>query len=185
MDLLHLCLVSIYFQYNGKHYKHLHGTAMGSPYFRRCGWNSHAKHWEGPTNLQSKTPFLTTLRWRYNHCCTHKKNWWITQKLEQNNQGDRGEWQDTFPDCLVTREYNTLRTTIYRKPTHTVKLLDETSYNPPSVTTVRTLARRAQLVCDSHDTLHTRDLRNRSGLATTLQHPSCTQTHVLFTTLSH
>ena len=30
MDLLNLCLASFYFQYNGKHYKQLHGTAMGS-----------------------------------------------------------------------------------------------------------------------------------------------------------
>ena len=32
MDLLNpLCLTSTYFQNNGKHYKQLHGTAMGSP----------------------------------------------------------------------------------------------------------------------------------------------------------
>ena len=31
MDLLNLCLTSTYSQYNGKHYKQLHGTAMGSP----------------------------------------------------------------------------------------------------------------------------------------------------------
>ena len=31
MDLLNLCLTSTYFQYNGKHYKQLHGTEMGSP----------------------------------------------------------------------------------------------------------------------------------------------------------
>ena len=31
MDLLNLCLTSTYFRYNGKHYKELHGTAMGSP----------------------------------------------------------------------------------------------------------------------------------------------------------
>ena len=31
MDLLNLCLTSTYFQYNGKHYKQLHETAMGSP----------------------------------------------------------------------------------------------------------------------------------------------------------
>ena len=31
MDLLNLCLTSTYFQYNGKHYKQLHGTGMNSP----------------------------------------------------------------------------------------------------------------------------------------------------------
>ena len=30
MDLLKRCLTSISFQYNGKHYKHLHETAIGS-----------------------------------------------------------------------------------------------------------------------------------------------------------
>ena len=31
MDLLKPCLESTFFQYNGRHYKQLHGTAMGSP----------------------------------------------------------------------------------------------------------------------------------------------------------
>ena len=31
MDLLKLCLTCSFFQYNDKHYKQLHGTAMGSP----------------------------------------------------------------------------------------------------------------------------------------------------------
>ena len=31
MDRLNLCLTLSYFQYHGKHYKQLHGTAMGSP----------------------------------------------------------------------------------------------------------------------------------------------------------
>jgi len=31
MDLLNFCLTLTYFQYNGKHYKQLHGTAIGLP----------------------------------------------------------------------------------------------------------------------------------------------------------
>ena len=30
-DQLNLCFTSTYFHYNGKHYKQLHGAAMGSP----------------------------------------------------------------------------------------------------------------------------------------------------------
>ena len=33
MDLLNHCLTSTYFQYNGKHYKQLYVTAMGSPVY--------------------------------------------------------------------------------------------------------------------------------------------------------
>jgi len=60
-----------------------------------------------------------------------------------------------FLDCLVSRNNNVLRTTVYRKPTHTDRLLDESSYNPNShkATTIRTLTRRAQLVCDTPDSL--------------------------------
>ena len=56
---------------------------------------------------------------------------------------------------MVTRDNNKLKTTIYRKPTHTNRLLDQSSYNPTShkSTTIRTLTRRAQLVCDSPDSL--------------------------------
>ena len=40
---------------------------------------------------------------------------------------------------------------MYRKPTHTDRLLDESPYNPTShkATTIKTLTRRAQLVCDT------------------------------------
>ena len=55
---------------------------------------------------------------------------------------------------MVTRDNNKLKTTIYRKPTHTDRLLDQSSYKPTShikATTIRTLTRRAQLVCNSPD----------------------------------
>ena len=60
-----------------------------------------------------------------------------------------------FLDCLVSHDNNELRTTVYRKPTHTDRLLDESSYNPTShkATTIKTLTRRAQLVCNTTDSL--------------------------------
>ncbi|XP_027043162.1 uncharacterized protein LOC113671146 [Pocillopora damicornis] len=60
-----------------------------------------------------------------------------------------------FLDCLVGRNNNELRTTVYRKPTHTDRLLDESSYNPTShkAMTIKTLTRRAQLVCYTPDSL--------------------------------
>ena len=58
-----------------------------------------------------------------------------------------------FLDCLVIRDNNRLQTTVYRKPTHTDSLLDESSYNPTctshKVTTIWTVTRRSLLVCDS------------------------------------
>ena len=81
MDLLNLCLTSTYFQYNGKHYKQLHGTAMGSP---------------------------------------------VSVVVAE----------------IVMQNYD--------------RLLDQPSYNPATsqkATTIWTLTRRAQLVCDSPDSL--------------------------------
>ena len=60
---------------------------------------------------------------------------------------------------MIKRSWNVARgeiqTTFYRKPTHTDRLLDQSSHNPTShkATTIRTLTRRAQLVCDSPDSL--------------------------------
>ena len=72
----------------------------------------------------------------------------LTKEIEENGK-------IPFLDCLVTRDNNKLKTTIYRKPTHTDRLLDQSSYNPTShkATTIRTLTREAQLVCDSPDSL--------------------------------
>ena len=72
----------------------------------------------------------------------------FTKEIEENGK-------IPFLDCLVTRDNNKLKTTIDRKPTHTDQLLDQSSYNPTShnATTIRTLTRRAQLVCYSPDSL--------------------------------
>ena len=60
-----------------------------------------------------------------------------------------------FLDCLVSRDDNSLRTKVYRKPTHIDRLLDASSYNLTShkATTIKTLTRRAQLVSNTTDSL--------------------------------
>ena len=55
----------------------------------------------------------------------------------------------------MSRDDTRFRTTVYRKATHTDRLLDQSSYNQTShrATTIRTLTRRAQIICDSADSL--------------------------------
>ena len=70
----------------------------------------------------------------------------FTRKIEEDGKLP-------FLNCLVSRNNNELRTTLYRKRTHAGRLLDESSYNPTSqkATTIKTLTRPAQLVCDTPD----------------------------------
>ena len=62
-----------------------------------------------------------------------------------------------FQDCLVTRDNNKLKTTIYRKPTLIDWLLDQSSYNPTSHKALLSGLRRDErnyiVVCDSPDSL--------------------------------
>ena len=60
-----------------------------------------------------------------------------------------------FLDCLVSRDDNSPRTTVYRKPSNTDRLLDGSSSNPTShkAITIRTLTRRAQQVYNTTDSL--------------------------------
>ena len=55
----------------------------------------------------------------------NKQNTYIqfTREIEENGK-------IPFLDCLVSRDNNKLRTTIYRKPTDTDRLLNQCSYHP-------------------------------------------------------
>ena len=103
----------------------------------------------------------TTPLWlRYFHFCTTRRNRRTPHINEQNTDiqfirevEENGKLP--FLGCLESRDDNSLRTIVYRKPTHTDRLLDKSSYNPTShkATTIRTLTRRAQLVCNTTDSL--------------------------------
>ena len=162
MDLLNLCLTSTYFQYNGKNYKQLHGTAMGSPVsvvvaeivmqnieeLALATYKRTLPLWLRYVDDTSTAVHKDEIDDFHEHLNGQNADIQFTKEIEENGK-------IPFLDCLVTRDNNKLRTTIYRKPTHTDRLLDQSSYNPTShkATTIRTLTRRAQLVCDSPDSL--------------------------------
>jgi len=81
MDLVNLCLTSTYFQYNGKHYKQLHGTAMGSPVSVVVAEivTQHVEESERPFNLPTNDTALATLRWRHLYRHSQRRNfcWWM------------------------------------------------------------------------------------------------------------
>ncbi|XP_073231504.1 uncharacterized protein [Porites lutea] len=162
MDLLNLCLTSTYFQYNGKHYKQLHGTAMGSPVSVVVA-EIVMQHVEERALATCRQTIPLWLRYVddtftavhkdeidafHDHLNEQSADIQFTKEIEENGKLP-------FLDCLVSRDNNELRATVYRKPTHTDRLLDESSYNPTShkATTIKTLTRRAQLVCDTPDSL--------------------------------
>ena len=180
MDLLNLCLSSTYFQYGGKHYKQLHGTAMGSPVsvvvaeivMQKIEQTALATYATPPPfwyrYVDDTITSLPTEDIQTFHDHLNKQNPHIqfTREIEVNGS-------IPFLDCLVSHNNNRLHTTVYRKPTHTDRLLDQTSYNPTShkATTVKTLTRRARLVCDSPDKLqdeykHLRSVFDKNGYNT-------------------
>ena len=152
----------MYFQYNGKHYKQLHGTAMGSPVsvvvaeivMQNIEEQALATYTRTiPIWLRYVDDTFTAVHKDgiddfHEHLNRQNADIQFTKEIKENGK-------IPFLDCLVTRDNNKLQTTIYRKPTHTDRLLDQSSYNPTShkATTIRTLTRRAQLVCDSPDSL--------------------------------
>ena len=115
--------------------RHSHGFTG----FRCCGRNRHAEH---RTTSKDEIDFL--------HEHLNKQTTYIqfTREIEENGK-------IPFLDCLVSRDNNKLRTTVYRKPTHTDRLLDQCSYHPTchKATAVRTLTIRAHVVGDSHNSL--------------------------------
>ena len=71
----------------------------------------------------------------HDHLNEQNANIQFTKEIEENGKL-------SFLDCLISRDNNEPRTTVYRKPTPTDRLLDESSYNPTShkATTIKTSA---------------------------------------------
>ena len=72
----------------------------------------------------------------HDHLNEQNANIQVNKEIEENGKRP-------FLDCLVSCNNNELRTTVYRKPAHTERLLEESFYNPTShkATTIKTLTR--------------------------------------------
>ena len=160
IDLLKLCLESTFFQYNGSFYQQLHGTAMGSPVSVAEIVMQRLEE-----RALSSYPNLPPFWFRYvddtlTSVDKHQKNDFLDHLNKQNSSlqftmEPEKDGKIAFLDCMITRDGNSLRTSVYRKPTSTSRLLDNSSYHPTShkSTTIATLVKRAHAVCSSSETL--------------------------------
>ncbi|CAB4042700.1 Hypothetical predicted protein, partial [Paramuricea clavata] len=162
IDLLTLCLESTFFHCDGNFYQQLHGTAMGSPVsvvvaeivMQRLEekelatypnplpfWYRYVDDTITSLKKDEKVDFL-------NHLNQQNPSIQFTIEPEKNGQL-------AFLDCLVTRSGNTIRTSVYRKPTSTDRLLDDSSYHPAShkSATIKTLVKRAHVISSSNEDL--------------------------------
>ena len=118
-----------------------HGVVCFCSCCRNCDATSRETH---PWNLPANDTALVTVRPQHRLASFTKKTLFTTTLT---NRAPTSVYQRNwkiekrpFLDYLVSRENNDLRTTVYRKPTHADRLLDESSYNPTShkATTMKT-----------------------------------------------
>ena len=167
-SLLELCLNTTYFVYNGRFYRQRHGCAMGSP-VSPIVVNLFMEHFERQA-LDSYTGTPPTHGYRY------VDDTWVKIKVDQlvpffdhiNNvnqyikftQEDLKDGKLAFLDCSVSiLEDGKLRTSVYRKSTHTDQYLLFESHHPlvHKLGVIRTLFHRADTICldkDSKDSEH-------------------------------
>ncbi len=162
IDLLKLCLESTFFQYNGSFYQQLHGTAMGSPVSVVVAEIVMQRLEERALSTYPNPP---PFWFRYvddtlTSVSKHQKNDFLDHLNKQNpnlqfTMEPEKDGKIAFLDCMITRDGNCLRTSVYRKPTSTSRLLDDSSYHPTShkSATVATLVKRAHAVCSSNENL--------------------------------
>ena len=121
MDLLNLCLTSTYFKYNGKHYRQLHGTAMGSPVSvvvaeivmqsieeqALATYKQTVPLWLRYVDDTFTAVHKDEIDTFHEHLNRQNADIQFTREVEENGK-------IPFLDCLVSRHDNKLQTTIYR-----------------------------------------------------------------------
>ena len=180
-NLLHTCLRTTYFLYNSSFYEQTDGTAMGSPVSPVVA-NIFMEYIEELALTTSPQPirfwrryvddtfcFLkkSTVEETLKHLNTINPSIQFTVEQETNNQLP-------FLDVLLMRDDHNkkIKTTVYRKKTHTDRYLSFTSHHPVQAkrSTVTTLLKRARDVTSDRHLLK-KELEHLQGVMLINEYP--------------
>ena len=162
IKLLEFCLRSTYFVFQGQHFEHVEGAAMGSPLCPIVA-NIYMKHFEARALETAPHPpsiwkrymddTFVILKTAYKEEFFHHLNS-IEEKIQFTAENTRADGSLPFLDTLVTvEEDGSLSTSIYRKPTHTNQYLQWDSHHSIAnkYSVMNSLLHRANNICSNQE----------------------------------
>ena len=160
--LLHLCLTSTYFMWNGRFYEQKEGAAMGNPLSPVVA-NIYMEHFEELALESAESKPATWLRyvddtfviWNkgrdklldfLEHLNSIRPSIQFTMELEEDRKLP-------FLDVMVTRRDDRLSTSVYRKQTHTDRYIHFSSSHHDKVKrgVIQCLRSRAVRICEAEE----------------------------------
>ena len=180
-NLLHTCLRATYFLYHGSYYEQTDGTAMGSPVSPVVA-NIFMEHIEESALATSPQPIRFWRRYVDDTFCFLKKST-VDEALQHLNSinpsiqftvEQETDNQLPFLDVLLMRDDNNkIRTTVYRKKTHTDRYLSFKSHHSAQAkrSTVMTLLKRARDVTSDRHLLK-KELKHLQGVMLNNDYPT-------------
>ena len=163
-SLLEICLKTAYFQFQGSFYEQISGTAMGSPIspivanlfmedFEVKAFNTaknSPKMWKRYVDVTCVILDSTRKEVFFQHINSRDP------KIQFTSENPNPDWSIPFLDTLVMPQPDgSIKTTVFRKPTHTDMYLHWDSYYQLSAkySVINTLRHRAKTVCSTKQLL--------------------------------
>ena len=163
-SLLEFCLKTTYFQFQGSFYEQINGAAMGSPISPRVA-NLFMEDYEVKAIQTAKNPPKMWKRYVDDTCVilssTNKDDFFhhinsIDSRIQFTSEDSKPDGSIPFLDSLVMLQPDgSIKTAVFRKPTHTDMYLHWDSYHHLSAkySVINTLRHRAKTVCSTKQLL--------------------------------